>query len=55
MVAPATPVKKRRVIEVQELAGPGYLETQADIEDFMARLRQELEQAIANQERVEIR
>jgi len=55
VVAPATPVKKRRVIEVQDLAGPGYLETQADIEEFMVRLRQELEQAIANQERVEIR
>ncbi len=55
VVAPAAPVKKRRVVDAQLLAGSGYIETQADIESFLAKLRQELEQAIADNQRVEIR
>jgi hypothetical protein len=55
VVPPATPVKKRRVINPQQLVGSGYLETQEDIENFLIKLRKELEQALANNERVEIR
>ena len=55
VVAPVVPVKKRRVIDAQLLAGSGYIETQADIDNFLARLRKELEQAIAENQRVEIR
>ncbi|KAB2678311.1 BREX system P-loop protein BrxC [Brucella tritici] len=50
---PAT--KKRRIIEPSDLAGAAYLETKEDIEGFLAKLRKELEDAIANNERVEIR
>lgn len=55
VVAPIVPVKKRRVIDAQLLAGSGYIETQADIDNFLAKLRKELEQAIAENQRVEIR
>lgn len=55
VVAPVVPVKKRRVVDAQLLAGSGYIETQADIENFLAKLRKELEQAIADNQRVEIR
>lgn len=55
VVAPAAPVKKRRVVDAQLLAGSGYIETQADIDSFLAKLRNELEQAIADNQRVEIR
>jgi hypothetical protein len=55
VVAPVAPVKKRRIIEAQELAGSGYIENQADIDKFLVRLRKELEQAIADNQRVEIR
>jgi hypothetical protein len=55
VVAPVVPVKKRRVIDAQMLAGSGYIETQADIDNFLAKLRKELEQAIADNHRVEIR
>lgn len=55
VVAPVVPVKKRRVIDAQLLAGSGYIETQADIDNFLAKLRKELEQAIAENQRVEIR
>ena len=55
VVAPVVPVKKRRVVDAQLLAGPGYIETQADIDSFLAKLRRELEQAIADNQRVEIR
>ncbi|MDT4879615.1 hypothetical protein FQZ97_1153070 [compost metagenome] len=55
MVAPVVPVKKRRFVDVQQLAGAGYIETQADIDSFLAKLRKELEQAIADNQRVEIR
>lgn len=55
VVAPVAPVKKRRVLSAQLIAGSGYLETQEDIESFLSKLRKELEQAINNNERVEIR
>ncbi len=38
-----------------DLASKGFLETQADIDDYLKRLRQELESAINNKQRVEIR
>ena len=55
VVAPVLPVKRRRVVDAQLLAGSGYIETQADIDNFLAKLRKELEQAIADNQRVEIR
>lgn len=55
VVAPVVPVKKRKVVNAQLLAGSGYIETQADIDNFLAKLRKELEQAIAENQRVEIR
>ena len=55
VIAPIVPVKKRRIVDAQQLAGSGYIETQADIDSFLARLRNELEQAIADNQRVEIR
>lgn len=42
-------------MDAQLLAGSGYIETQADIDNFLAKLRKELEQAIADNQRVEIR
>ncbi|MNG36791.1 hypothetical protein D3C84_1239350 [compost metagenome] len=55
MIAPIVPVKKRRIVDAQQLAGSGYIETQADIDNFLTKLRNELEQAIADNQRVEIR
>lgn len=55
VVAPTAPVKKRRVIDAHLLAGAGYIETQEDIESFLAKLRKELELAVADNHRVEIR
>lgn len=53
--APAPYVKKIRILKPYELAQKTYLESQEDIEAFLDRLRTELEQAIANDQRVEIR
>ena len=51
-----TPIlKKKRVIEPAKLVPDPYLETQADVEGFLQRLRTELEQALAKNERIEIR
>jgi hypothetical protein len=55
VVAPAVPVKKRRIIDAQLLAGSGYIESQVDIDNFLAKLRKELEEAVADNQRVEIR
>jgi hypothetical protein len=53
---PIQPVlKKRRVIEPTKLIKAGYLETSADVDEFLNSLRKELEDAIANNERIEIR
>lgn len=52
---PPVYVKKRRVVQAARLAPKGFLETQADIDDYLNELRQELESAINNNERVEIR
>ncbi len=52
---PHRPVKKKRVVQPAKLVQSAYLETQPDVDGFLDRLRRELEQAIANEERVEIR
>ena len=48
-------LKKKRVIEPAKLVLDPYLETQADVERFLKMLRKELEQALAKNERIEIR
>lgn len=53
--APAPTVKKQRVVKPAELVVATYLETQADVDAFLATLRQELEKAIASNERIQIR
>jgi len=52
---PPIPVKKRRIVQPARLAPHGFLETQADIEGYLDRLRQALEAAIRAGERSEIR
>ncbi|NVZ09786.1 BREX system P-loop protein BrxC [Allochromatium humboldtianum] len=47
--------KPRRILRAAELAPKTYLETQDDIDAYLNKLRQVLESAIANHERVEIR
>jgi hypothetical protein len=48
-------LKKKRVVEPAKFVQSPHLETQADVDGFLDRLRMELEQAIANEERIEIR
>ena len=53
---PSMPVlKKKRVVEPAKLMDSAYLETPAEVDAFLGRLRVELEQAVQNHERVEIR
>ena len=49
------PAKKRRIVQPMRLAGAAYLETREDVDAFLDRLRKELEDAIKNNERIEIR
>lgn len=49
------PAKKRRIVQPMRLTGAAYLETSEDVDAFLDRLRKELDDAIANNERVEIR
>jgi hypothetical protein len=53
--APPVYVKKRRIVQAAQLAPDGFLETQADVDAYLGKLRRALESAIANDERVEIR
>jgi len=53
--APSAVIKKHRVIEPAKLAPSGYLETPDDVRRFLDDLRQALETAIANNERIQIR
>ena len=46
--------RRRRVVKVAPLSTKTYLETQADVDEFLNKLRQELEAAIKADERVEI-
>jgi hypothetical protein len=53
--APPKPSKKRRVVEPTKLVTQNYLENKEDVDAFLEKLREELEAAINNNERVEIR
>ncbi|MHB8762848.1 MAG: BREX system P-loop protein BrxC [Deferrisomatales bacterium] len=52
---PKPKVKKRRVVEAKALWSGGFIETPADVEAFLTKLRAELEAALAADERVQIR
>ncbi len=52
---PLPPAKKRRVVEAKKLWSAGFIETPADVESFLARLRAELEAALEANERVQIK
>jgi hypothetical protein len=53
---PPKPVlKTKKVVEPAKLVQSPYLETQADVDGFLDKLRMELDQAIARNERIEIR
>ncbi len=49
------PSKKRRVVKPVTMVTQNYLESNEDIEAFIKTLREELEKAIKNNERIEIR
>jgi hypothetical protein len=49
------PSKKRRVVKPTALVSQNYLESKEDVDAFLEKLRNELEEAINNNERVEIR
>ncbi len=48
-------VKTQRIIKPAQLVTKTYLETQDDIDAFLSELRQQLEKAIAENERIQIR
>lgn len=52
---PPPVVKKQRVVKPAELVKTTYLETSDDVNGFLDALRQELEKAIASNERIQIR
>lgn len=52
---PKVYVKPRRIVKASAIAPKGFLETQADVDGYLDRLRQELEAAISAGARVEIR
>ena len=49
------PAKARRVVKPVELVKKPYLESQEDVEEFLEELREQLEAAIKNNERIQIR
>jgi hypothetical protein len=51
----ALPAKKRRIVQAARLTPKDFLETQADVDDYLGKLRKALETAIISDERVEIR
>ena len=53
--APQPALKKQRVVEPAKLTKAVYLETKEDVQNFIEVLRQELEKAIENNERIQIR
>jgi len=55
VVPPPPVVKAPRIVKPAELVKQTYLETSADVNGFLAALRQALEQALANHERIQIR
>ena len=55
-VQPPPPVvKKQRIVKPADIVKTTYLETSDDVNGFLDALRQELEKAIANNERIQIR
>ncbi len=54
-VPPPPPVKKQRIVKPADIMKTTYLETSDDVNGFLDALRQELEKAIANNERIQIR
>ena len=52
---PPPPIKKQRIIKPAALMQTTYLESSAEVNSFLDALRSELEQAIANHERIQIR
>jgi hypothetical protein len=52
---PPPVVRKQRVVKPADIVKTTYLETSDDVNGFLDALRQELEQAIANNERIQIR
>jgi hypothetical protein len=52
---PPPVVKKLRVVKPADIVKTTYLETSGDVNGFLDALRQELEQAINNNERIQIR
>ena len=55
-VTPPPPVvKKQRVVKPADIVKTTYLETSEEVNGFLDALRQELEKAIANNERIQIR
>ena len=48
-------VKKQRIIKPADLVEVTYLETKDDVNEFLAALREELEDALAKNERIQIR
>jgi hypothetical protein len=53
--APPPVVKKQRIIKPAEIVKMAYLVTSDDVNEFLDALRQELDKAIANNERIQIR
>ena len=52
---PVAVVRKQRIIKPTEIMKAAYLETPDDVNNFLDALRQELENALANNERIQIR
>ncbi len=52
---PLPPVKKRRVVEAKTLWSGNFIETEADVETFLNKLRAALEAALAANEKVQIK
>ena len=55
LTPPPPAVKKQRIIKPVEIMKTAYLETPEDVKDFLDVLRLELEKALANNERIQIR
>ena len=52
---PPAPIRKRRIVTPAKIMTTPYLETPDDVNGFLDDLRRELETALANNERIEIR
>ena len=53
--SPPPVVKKQRIVKPADIVKTTYLETSDDVNGFLDALRQELEKALANNERIQIR